>query len=144
MEKMYLKYKDIAAFYIVYIREAHASDSNWPMPYAVEMGIKEHKTFGDRCAVAEKLVKDKKLTIPCLIDDMDNTANEAYQAWPDRVFLVRKDGRLAVAAARGPWGFQPGVKAAEEWLKQFKKTGKEPPLPDKKTAKEDKKADRPA
>ncbi|MFQ5502622.1 MAG: deiodinase-like protein [Phycisphaerae bacterium] len=128
MEKLYQTYKDIAKVYIVYISEAHASDDSWPVPYAKELGITEHKNFGERCAVAEKLVKDKKLTIPCLIDNMDNAAEKAYQGWPDRVFLIRKDGKLAVAAKRGPWGFKPALKAATKWLKEYKKTGKEPPL----------------
>ncbi len=142
MEKLYQTYKDLAEIFIVYISEAHASDSRWPMGYAKEMGIKEHTNFGERCAVAEKLVKDKKLTIPCLIDNMDNKAAEAYQGWPDRVFLVRKDGRLAVAAARGPWGFKPGVDAAEKWLAEYKKTGKQPVLSETKPqVKQEEKAD---
>jgi len=126
METLFKTYKDVAEIFIVYISEAHASDDSWPVGYAKEMGIKEHTNFGERCAVAEKLVKDKKLTIPCLIDNMDNQAADAYQGWPDRVFLIRTDGRLAVAAARGPWGFKPGVEAAEKWLAEYKKTGEEP------------------
>ncbi|MBI5863092.1 MAG: hypothetical protein HZB38_00995 [Planctomycetes bacterium] len=126
MERMYQDYKDIADFYIVYIREAHASDSSWPVPYAKEKGITEHKDFGERCAVAESLVKDKKLTIPFLIDDMENTAGSAYQAWPDRVYLVRTDGTLAVAGKRGPWGFEPALNEAEKWLAGLKKLGREP------------------
>ena len=97
MEKLYQDYKNVAEFFIVYIREAHASDSSWPVPYAKEFGIKKHTSFGERCAVAQKLTKDKKLTIPCLIDNMDNVADAAYHAWPDRVFLIRTDGMLAVA-----------------------------------------------
>jgi tetratricopeptide (TPR) repeat protein len=142
MEKLYQTYKDDAAIYIVYISEAHASDDSWPVGYAKEMGIKEHTNYGERCAVAEKLVKDKKLTIPCLIDNMDNKAAEAYQGWPDRVFLVRTDGRLAVAAARGPWGFKPGLEAAEKWLAEYKKTGKQPTLSETKPeVKQEEKAD---
>ena len=111
MEKLYQDYKDIAEIYIVYISEAHASDasSSWPVPYAKELGIKEHTNYGERCAVATRLVTDKKLTIPCLIDGMDNAAADAYKGWPDRVFLVRTDGKLGVAAGRGPWGFVPAL-----------------------------------
>ena len=61
---------------------------------------------------------------------MDNNVDKIYKGWPDRVFLIRTDGRLGVAAIRGPWGFGPGIKAAEKWLSEFKKTGKEPPLPE--------------
>lgn len=114
---------------MVYINEAHAADGSWPVPYAKEKGINEHTNYGERCTTAQMLLDEKKLTIPCIIDGMDNKVNEAYKAHPDRVFLVRKDGKLAVAAARGPWGFKPGLTATEEWLAEFKDTGEEPELP---------------
>lgn len=128
MEKMYRKYRNIAEFYIVYISEAHAADDKWPVPYAKELGIKEHKTYGERCIVAGRLRADKKLTIPCLVDSIDNEIATIYKGWPDRVFLIRKDGRLGIAAARGPWGFEPAVIEAREWLAEYKKTGREPAI----------------
>ncbi len=137
MEKMYQSYKDVAEFYIVYISEAHAMDDRSPVGYAKELGIKEHKTYGERCSVADRLTKDKKLTIPCLIDGMDNAVEKHYKAWPDRIYLVRKDGKLAVAAKRGPWGFGPALKSTGKWLAAYKETGVEPdiaPEPEDATA----------
>ncbi|MCP4082758.1 MAG: hypothetical protein GY819_00010 [Planctomycetaceae bacterium] len=128
MERMYNKFKDVADFRMIYIREAHAADGPRPMGTGKSLGITEHKNYADRCQTAEMLINDRSLTMPMLIDDMENTTNQAYQAHPDRVFLVRTDGRLAVAAERGPWGFAPGLKAAEQWLEAFKKTGEEPAL----------------
>jgi hypothetical protein len=128
MEKLYQDYKLIADFYLVYISEAHALDDRSPVPYAEELGIREHKTYGERCTTAGRLMKDKKLTIPCLVDNMDGATEKAYKAWPDRIFLVRTDGKLAVAAKRGPWGFKPALKETGDWLAQLKKTGKQPPL----------------
>lgn len=113
---------------MVYIKEAHASDSRRPVGYAKELNITEHDDIEERCTTAKMLIDDKKLTIPCLVDGMDNAVNTNYSAYPDRIFLVRTDGRLAVAAERGPWGFKPGLKATTEWLKEFKETGKEPEL----------------
>lgn len=126
MEELYQDYKDIAAIYIVYISEAHAADDRNPVGYATEMGIMEHTNYGERCDVAARLVADKKLTIPCLIDGIDNGVAEAYAALPDRVFLVRKDGTLAVAGNRGPWGFKPALDASLKWLAEYKSTGVEP------------------
>ncbi|MCH7814505.1 MAG: hypothetical protein IID40_10860 [Planctomycetes bacterium] len=127
MEELYQTYKDLAGVYIVYISEAHASDDPRPVPYAKKLGIKEHTTFGERCTVASRLVADKKLTIPCLVDGLEGVAETAYQGWPDRVYLINKAGQLAIAGNRGPWGFAPGIEAAEKWLAEYKKTGKEPP-----------------
>ncbi len=129
MEQMYQDYRDIAEFRMVYIREAHAIDSNWPMKIAEEKNIREHTSREQRCTTAGMLINDKSLTIPTLIDGMDNAVNEMYGAHPDRIFLIRRDGRVAVAAAPGPWGFAPALEAAGQWLAEFKKTGAEPPLP---------------
>ena len=128
MEELYLTYKDLAEFYLIYIREAHAADGKRPVPFATEQGIKEHTTYGERCAVANKLIGEKKLTIPCLIDDMNNTASSAYSGHPDRVFLVRKDGKLGISGQRGPRGFAPGLKDSQRWLAQYKESGTEPSL----------------
>ena len=147
MERIYKTYKDIAEIHIVYIREAHAADTktSWPIKFAEEKGINEHTNYGERCAVAERFAKDNELTIPCLIDNMKNDADKAYNGWPDRVYLVRKDGRLAVAGRRGPRGFRPAVKEAEAWLAEYKKTGKEPAIkkPDKTDDKPTEKKDNP-
>lgn len=125
---MYQQYKDVAEFYIVYISEAHAADDRSPVGYAKDLGIKEHTNYGERCAVATRLQKEKRLTIPCLIDGMDNKVANAYQGWPDRVYLVRKDGRLAVAGKRGPWGFRPAINRANKWLAEYYQTSVEPEL----------------
>lgn len=126
---MYQEYKDIAEFRMVYIKEAHAADSNWSVPYAKEKGITEHDNYEERCTSARMLLDDESLTIPCLIDSMDDAVNQDYRAWPDRVFVVRTDGRLAVAAAQGPRGFEPALRETRAWLKAFKRDGVEPALP---------------
>jgi len=113
---------------MVYINEAHAADGRRPVDYAKELDITEHQNYGERCETAERLIKDKELTIPCVIDGMENLVNGAYQAHPDRIFLVRTDGRLAVAGDRGPFGFEPALKEAQTWLEEFAKTKAEPEL----------------
>jgi hypothetical protein len=128
MQSMYDTYGDIAEFRIVYINEAHASDSSWPVDYAEEKAITEHDDYGERCSTADMLLADKSITIPMVIDGMDNVVNEAYSAWPDRAFIVRTDGKLGVAAARGPWGFVPALEDAKAWLVEFKETGAEPAI----------------
>lgn len=45
---------------------------------------------------------------------MQDTANTAYGAWPDRLYLVGRDGRIAYKGGRGPSGFRP--EALEEAL----------------------------
>ena len=51
-------------------------------------------SYDDRYTVAGRLLTDEKLTIPSIVDSMDNKVAENYEAHPNRIFLVRKDGRL--------------------------------------------------
>ena len=120
MEKLHKDFGDIAEFRLVYIREAHPIDSRRPAPYAEEKGIHDATTFGERCALALDLLDDKNLTISTIVDDMDNSVNEAYSAFPDRIFVVDIDGKIAFAADRGPWGFAPAIKDVREWLDERK------------------------
>ena len=128
MQRLFDTYNDVAEFRIVYINEAHAADSEWSVPYAEEKSLKEHTSYKDRCSSAELLLMDNSLTIPCIIDGMDNQANLAFAAWPDRIFVVRTDGVLAVAGNQGPWGFVPALEETEAWLASFKSSGKEPDI----------------
>ena len=113
---------------MVYVREAHAADSSWPVDYAKEQNITEPTSYEERCTVAERLVNEGKLTIPCLIDGIDNAVNDLYKGHPTRIFLIRKDGKLGVAGSRGPFGLNPSIEATQKWLKEYKDTGKEPEI----------------
>ena len=119
---MYQKYRDVAEFRMIYIREAHASNGQRPNHISREKDISEHESFEQRCKTAEMLINDEELTIPCLIDSMDNKTDAAYSAKPDRAFLVDTDGKLVVAGARGPRGFSPALNDIEKWLSEFKKS----------------------
>lgn len=116
MENLYQSYKDDCEFFIVYIREAHPSDGRRKDPHAEDLKIRNHANYQERCTVATRLMKDKKLTIPCIVDGMDNAVSAKYAAYPDRVFLIDKNGRLAVAGTRGPRGFEPALDDVTDWL----------------------------
>lgn len=58
--------------------------------------------------MANTCVNDLKISIPTLIDDMENSTARAYKSWPDRLYLVGKDGKIAFAGETGPEGFEPG------------------------------------
>jgi hypothetical protein len=94
---------------VVYIKEAHALDSRSPM--SVEEGmplIQDAVTQEERNATAAVCMTKLALEpIPSLVDDMDNTANDGYSGWPDRLYLVGKDGKVAYHGFEGPFGFKP-------------------------------------
>jgi hypothetical protein len=55
--------------------------------------------------VADACALRLDLSIPTLIDDMENSTDQKYYALPDRLYLVGRDGRIAYRGAPGPWGF---------------------------------------
>ena len=127
---MYQEYKNIAEFRLVYISEAHAADDARPVPYAIEKNILEHTTYGERCTVAGRLMTDEKLTIPSIIDKMDNKVAAEYDAHPNRVYVITRDGLIgARSPSSGPTGWKPGLNAAKKWLAEYKASGKESVIP---------------
>jgi Iodothyronine deiodinase len=63
------------------------------------------KTFDERTSVAQSCALRLDLSIPTLIDDMENSTDQKYYALPDRLYLVGRNGRIAYRGAPGPWGF---------------------------------------
>ena len=85
LNDIYKRYQTQVDFYMIQIREAHASDV-WPIGNIVS--VKEHCTLSDRLAAAHRMVKETQLEIPVLADTMDNTFLELYKPWPFRFFVV--------------------------------------------------------
>ena len=52
--------------------------------------------------------------IPVLLDDVDDAVALAYGGWPDRLYLIGRDGRVAFQGERGPDGFKPAELAARD------------------------------
>jgi hypothetical protein len=120
MDRLYAAYHDRVEFFIVYIQEAHPSDGGvLPANTHAGISIKEPTSPAERQQVADQACKELKLRWPCLVDDMANSADRAYAAWPTRLYIVDNDGRIAVAGGLGPRGLAPSITEAEDWLKAF-------------------------
>ena len=46
-----------------------------------------------------------ELAMPTLLDDMENSTDEAYAALPERLYVIGSDGRVAYQSGPGPFGF---------------------------------------
>ena len=100
-------YKDVAQFLVIYIKEAHPAD-DWPMRVSSRLKyIQDPRTLFERFQVASTCVADLKLSIPTLIDSMEDAACAAYKGHPDRIYVVGKDGKIVYHGAPGPMGFKP-------------------------------------
>lgn len=72
--------------------------------------------FTERNEAARSCTAALSLTMPCLVDDMENSVDAAYAAWPERIFVIDTDGTIGYAGTQGPFGFEPAE--MERWLRR--------------------------
>ena len=131
LHDLYEKYHDHVQFLTIYIREAHPVDGWWlgggisglvmkVMRFKAATDVYDPKTIEERRAVAKDCETALQYGIRTYVDEMDDAVNKAYAAFPTRLYLIGKDGRVVYAGGLGPWGFKPtGLAAAiEEYLAQ--------------------------
>ena len=104
------------SFLAVYILEAHPSDV-WQM----QSNLKDQVVFAspkneeERAFVAGACVRKLGIKFPAVLDGFENTTEKAYTGWPDRLYLIDRDGKIAYKSKPGPFGFKPDdLKAALE------------------------------
>jgi hypothetical protein len=108
LNKLYKQYKGRAAFFVVYILEAHPIDA-WQDEdnQKDKIAVASAKSEADRCAAAATCVTKLSLEIPPLVDDFQNSTEIAYTGWPDRLYVIDRDGKIAYKSRAGPYGFKP-------------------------------------
>jgi hypothetical protein len=118
LNKLYRDYRDRAAFYVVYIQEAHPIDA-WQVSDNLkdDVLVASTMTKDQRMNIAGVCVKNLGIELPALVDGADNPVERAYTGWPDRLYVIDRDGRIALKSAAGPFGFKPAdVQSALERL----------------------------
>lgn len=105
---MHHRWGERAAFYAVYIREAHPADG-WRMRSNDRVGITiaQPKTFDERKQVAARYCAASQMAIPLLVDGIDDNVGKAYSGFPDRLYVIDAEGRIAYKSGRGPFGYEP-------------------------------------
>ena len=108
LEELYDRYGDEIAFFIVYIREAHPEEG-WVLADNRREGIAlaDPTSLEERADAAEACSVRLRTRIPVLLDDVDDAVALAYGGWPDRLYLIGRDGRVAFQGEVGPFGFKP-------------------------------------
>jgi len=108
LNDIHAKYNDKVRFLLIYIREAHPDDG-WRVPENLNRKIRyrEPTTDTERTAVATVCQIDLGLQMPMLIDSIDNDVEGKYVSLPMRLYLIDRDGKIAYAGDRGPFGFDP-------------------------------------
>jgi hypothetical protein len=99
----------------VYVREAHPTDE-WQMKSNLKDDVcyAQPKTLAQRVVIANDFIKRFKFDLPFGIDDMSNAADNAYSAWPERLYVIDESGRIAYRGGMGPFNYKPSE--LRDWL----------------------------
>lgn len=106
LEAIYHHYRTHVAFFVIYVQEAHPTDG-WQVDSNVAEGVlfQQHQSYEERASVAATCSLDLHMTLPILVEEMDNAIDEAYGAAPERLYLIGADGRVAYHGGAGPHFF---------------------------------------
>jgi len=108
LEEIHQRYKDRVAFLSIYVREAHPTNG-WREPGNDKVGISilQPATKTERVAVAKQCCGTLEMTMPLLVDEMNDRVGHAYSGMPDRIYIIDPNGRVVYKGGRGPFGFKP-------------------------------------
>ena len=79
-------------------------DSRLPMTFG---NVEDPVTFEERRVMAEFSSEALGLTMPAVVDDLDDAVSIAYHGWPERLYLIDTDGMVLYRCGPGPFGFDP-------------------------------------
>jgi hypothetical protein len=106
---LHARYGDVAEFVAVYVREAHPING-WREPGndAVGISFEQPTRLDERTSIAGQCCSKLEISMPLLVDDMNDRVGRAYSGMPDRMYVVDRDGLVVYKGGRGPFGFKPG------------------------------------
>jgi hypothetical protein len=95
-------------FYVVYIKEIHPEDG-WQVKHNETEGVvlRQHQSIEERVTVGQTCMLRLDLQLPGLVDEMDDGVTRAYNAVPERLYLIGSDGTVAYKGGMGPIDFKP-------------------------------------
>ena len=105
---MKTRYGDRVAFLNVYVREAHPT-TGWRLESndKADICFPQPETDEDRIKIARQCKSALKMTVPLVVDHMDDHVGHLYSGMPDRLYVIGRDGRVVYKSGRGPFGFLP-------------------------------------
>jgi Ca2+-binding EF-hand superfamily protein len=91
----------------MYIREAHPTDGRQTQANVREgILVEDPRTKAEREEVAHEFAGQFKVSLPILIDGIDNKVGTDYTAMPDRIYVIDAEGKVAYKGGPGPGGFR--------------------------------------
>ena len=69
--------------------------------------IAKPKSFEELSELGQICVVKLGIKFPAVVVTFDNATERAYTRWPDRLYVIDRDGRVVYKSRPGPFGFQP-------------------------------------
>ena len=92
MEELKKKYADRdVAFFALYVREPHPGETGFK-------SYRKHEGYEHKMEYARELARIKALTIPVLVDGMDEAIHLQLGNLPNFVYVVNKEGKVEYKA----------------------------------------------
>ena len=100
----------------VYVREPHAGEARF-------WRYKQPKTYKQKCDNAQLLVSQRNVTMPVLVDEMDELAHRRLGRLPNMVYVIDIAGRIVY---KSMWTRPPELR---EFLRELVETSEQPTQP---------------
>lgn len=117
-ERMAKEFAGKANFLVIYTVEAHPkgdpspyNGKEWVTPANEKLGllVAQPKTMNERLERVRQCLSVEKISVPVVVDGMDNKAWKAYGSAPNCACLVGQDGKVILSQ---PWMEAGGLRAA--------------------------------
>ena len=103
-----MKYKEVANFVIVYVKEAHPeTNGKWRITKTRASFIRSRRPSTSAESLHERSSNQMDVETETLLDDIENTAMACYAAWPERFYVIDTSGRIVYKGGIGPFYFDP-------------------------------------
>ena len=106
MEKLYQLYGSRCSMMIVYTHEAHPAEASGVTDQNDGITIPQAADFSGRRSAAEKMHTALHVTIPILIDGMDDAVTDGYGGFPNATVVIGKEGKIV---GRQQWNDPSGL-----------------------------------
>jgi hypothetical protein len=84
----------------------------------MESNVRDNVVFAsprnveERASIAGSCVRRLGIKFPAVLDEFGNSTEKNYTAWPDRLYLIERGGKVTYKSKPGPFGFHADELAA--------------------------------
>lgn len=73
----------------------------------VNINVAQPKTIAERTLAAVHCCESLNVALPLLVDSIDAAVGCIYSSFPDRLYLIDREGRMAYKGGCGLFGYKP-------------------------------------